>query len=75
MPKKKEYLRDCREKLNKAIKINPDAVTPDGELAVFQLVNAFYMTFIFEESDAVAEQLLEVRCGVKLAWENREKAY
>ena len=41
VPKKKELLRDCREKLNKAIKVNPDAASPDGQLAIFQLVNAF----------------------------------
>jgi len=41
VPKKKEYLRDSREKLNKAIKVNADAVTPDGERTIFQLVNAF----------------------------------
>ena len=41
VPKKKELLRDCREKLNKAIKVNSDAASPDGQLAIFQLVNAF----------------------------------
>lgn len=41
VPKKKEYLRDSREKLNKACKVNADSVTPDGQLSVFQLVNAF----------------------------------
>eukprot|EP00802_Teleaulax_amphioxeia_P009283 Tamp_09299.p1 GENE.Tamp_09299~~Tamp_09299.p1 ORF type:complete len:433 (-),score=127.97 Tamp_09299:898-2196(-) len=59
VPRKKELLRDCRAKFNLAIKVNSDAITPDGQLAIFQLVHAFYMTFIFEESDEVAEQLLE----------------
>lgn len=59
MTAKKAFLRDSREKLNKAVKINPDSVTPDGQLTLFQLASAFYMTFIFEESDDVAEQLLE----------------
>lgn len=63
--KKKEFLRDCREKLNKALKVNADSTTPDGQLAIFQLVNAFYMTFMFEESDEVAEQLLE-KCKTHL---------
>jgi hypothetical protein len=63
--KKKELLRECREKLNKAIKVNADSITPDGQLAIFQLVNAFYMTFMFEESDEVAEQLLE-KCKTHL---------
>jgi hypothetical protein len=41
IPRKKDLLRDCREKFNKAIKLNSDAITPDGQLAIFQLVNAF----------------------------------
>ena len=41
VPKKKELLRDCRAKLNQAIKVNADAVAPDGQLAIFQLVHAF----------------------------------
>ena len=45
VPKKKELLRDCREKLNKAIKVNADSVTPDGQLAIFQLANAFCECF------------------------------
>jgi len=41
VPKKKELLRDFRAKLNQAIKVNADAVAPDGQLAIFQLVHAF----------------------------------
>ena len=41
VPRKKELLRDCRAKFNLAIKVNSDAITPDGQLAIFQLVHAF----------------------------------
>ena len=33
-PRKKELLRDCRAKFNLAIKVNSDAITPDGQLAI-----------------------------------------
>ena len=35
--RKKEMLRESRDKLNKAMKINPDAMTSNGDYAIFQV--------------------------------------
>ena len=42
-------LVQCRDKLNQAVKINPVSMCPDGYLAVLQLSNAYYVSYIFEE--------------------------
>uniref|UniRef100_A0A7S0HAD5 Uncharacterized protein n=1 Tax=Hanusia phi TaxID=3032 RepID=A0A7S0HAD5_9CRYP len=72
MKKKKEMLRESRDKLNKAIKINPDAITANGDYAIFQLGSIFYINFLYEEDDKQAEQYFE-KC--KLCFSKGAKRY
>ena len=54
-----EYLKQSFEKLEKAISINEDSKTHEGELAIFCLGNAFFFNFFLEKNDDVAEKFLK----------------
>eukprot|EP00287_Rhodomonas_sp_CCMP768_P010105 CAMPEP_0196732818 /NCGR_PEP_ID=MMETSP1091-20130531/12099_1 /TAXON_ID=302021 /ORGANISM="Rhodomonas sp., Strain CCMP768" /LENGTH=341 /DNA_ID=CAMNT_0042076131 /DNA_START=158 /DNA_END=1180 /DNA_ORIENTATION=+ len=71
LPVKHEFLKESREKLQRAIDINPNSATPDGQLSLFQLANAFYMTYIFESDDSQAEKYLQ-KCS-QLCQKGRKK--
>ncbi|EKX51343.1 hypothetical protein GUITHDRAFT_134813 [Guillardia theta CCMP2712] len=70
--RKKEMLRESRDKLNKAMKINPDAMTSNGDYAIFQLGSVFYINFLYEEDDKQAEQYFS-KC--KLCFSKGAKRY
>lgn len=56
---KKKYLKQAIEKLQRALEINPDSHTHEGELAVFSLGNAYYFEFFLEKNDSKAEASLK----------------
>jgi hypothetical protein len=56
---KAQYLQQSFEKLEKAISINEDSKTHEGELAIFCLGNAFYFKFFLEKNDEIAEKFLK----------------
>mmetsp|Transcript_29234 Transcript_29234/g.45795 ORF Transcript_29234/g.45795 Transcript_29234/m.45795 type:complete len:139 (-) Transcript_29234:566-982(-) len=55
---KKDFLKQSIEKLEKAIEINQNSKTHEGELAYFALGNALYFAFFLEKNDALAEEHL-----------------
>jgi hypothetical protein len=55
----KKYLTEEIEKLERALELNQDSRTHDGELAVFSLGNALYFEFFLEKNDSKAEKSLE----------------
>ncbi len=56
---KKKYLTEAIEKLERALELNQDSRTHEGELAVFSLGNALYFEFFLEKNDSKAEKSLE----------------
>lgn len=56
---KRKYLKQAIEKLQRALEINADSHTHEGELAVFSLGNAYYFEFFLEKNDAKAEASLK----------------
>ncbi len=56
---KAQYLQQSFEKLEKAISINEESKTHEGELAIFCLGNAFYFKFFLEKNDEIAEKFLK----------------
>ena len=56
---KKKYLKEAIEKLERALQLNQDSRTHEGELAVFSLGNALYFEFFLEKNDSKAEKSLE----------------
>eukprot|EP00285_Hemiselmis_virescens_P015324 CAMPEP_0173388816 /NCGR_PEP_ID=MMETSP1356-20130122/11035_1 /TAXON_ID=77927 ORGANISM="Hemiselmis virescens, Strain PCC157" /NCGR_SAMPLE_ID=MMETSP1356 /ASSEMBLY_ACC=CAM_ASM_000847 /LENGTH=360 /DNA_ID=CAMNT_0014345807 /DNA_START=53 /DNA_END=1135 /DNA_ORIENTATION=+ len=55
---KKKYLKEAIERLERAISLNPNSKTHEGELAYFNLGNAMYFNFFLEKDDATAESHL-----------------
>ena len=51
---KKKYLKQAIEKLERALELNADSRTHEGELAVFSLGNALYFEFFLEKDDTKA---------------------
>ena len=56
---KKKYLKEGIEKLERALELNQDSRTHEGELAVFELGNALYFEFFLEKDDKKAEVSLK----------------
>ena len=56
---KKKYLKEAIEKLERALELNQDSRTHEGELAVFSLGNALYFEFFLEKNDSKAEKSLK----------------
>jgi hypothetical protein len=56
---KKKYLKQAIEKLERALELNSDSRTHEGELAIFSLGNALYFQFFLEKDDAKAETSLK----------------
>ncbi len=56
---KLSYLQQSYDKLEKAVSINEDSKTYEGELALFCLGNAFYFNFFLEKNDEIAEKFLK----------------
>ena len=53
--KKVWYLEQGMEKLQRALSINEDSRSSEGELAIFALGNASYFLFFLEKDDGIAE--------------------
>ena len=56
---KKKYLKEAIEKLQRALELNQDSRTHEGELAVFSLGNALYFEFFLEKDAKKAEVSLK----------------
>lgn len=56
---KKKYLKQAIEKLERAMELNLDSRTHEGELAIFSLGNALYFQFFLEKDDGKAEASLK----------------
>jgi hypothetical protein len=60
------------DKLERAIALNEDSKTMEGELAVFNLGNALYFAFFLEKDDSVAASHLanaKSKFGIAMAKE------
>mmetsp|Transcript_38962 Transcript_38962/g.57272 ORF Transcript_38962/g.57272 Transcript_38962/m.57272 type:complete len:374 (+) Transcript_38962:93-1214(+) len=67
---KKKYLKQAVEKLERALELNQESRTHEGELAVFSLGNALYFEFFLEKNDTKAETSLK---AAKLKFEESMK--
>lgn len=69
---KKAYLKESIDKLERAIALNDNSKTLEGELAVFNLGNAMYFAFFLEKNDTIAEAHLrnaKTKFGIAMAKE------
>jgi len=64
---KKKYLKQAVEKLERALELNQESRTHEGELAVFSLGNALYFEFFLEKNDTKAETSLKAAKCVSAA--------